>query len=154
MTDFQTEQAGPPLENAEAARHALTEKAFACLLATGPWMHCIGIISFAVCGFMLAGGLIFVFAGNALHFIRGSKALGLIYIASAVLCFFPARFILLAALRLRALKRGGGVDDLEAALQNNKAFWKFYCILTIACIAVIVVTAVVSVVFFNSRSRG
>jgi hypothetical protein len=149
MTDFQTEQAaGLPIEKTETPHPALTGKAFDYLLAAGPWMNFISVISFVVCGLMLAGGLYFIFAGNSLQFVRGSKVVGLIYIVSAVLCFFPARFILLAALRLRALKRGGGTDDLEAALQNNKAFWKFYGLLTMIVSALTVAMVIIGVVFF------
>lgn len=132
--------------DAEASLPALTGVAFNYMLAAGPWMRFLGIVSFAVSGFLLIFGVVMTFAGDALDLIPGGVAEGLVYIVSAALCFFPARFIFLTGSSLRSLQMGGGADALEASLRSNKAYWKFSGVLAIAGLALTVLLVIIAVV--------
>jgi hypothetical protein len=147
--------AGRHAEEADARRGeapalcpALTGRAFDCLLAAGPWMSFLGVVSFVVCGFLLIAGVVIMLTGNRLYSIPGGATVGLIYIASSVLCFFPARFIFLAGSKLRSVRAGGGADTLEAALQNSKAYWKFSGILTIVSLGLAVLLVIIAIFVF------
>jgi hypothetical protein len=125
----------------------LTETAFACLKSAGPWMKFLGIVTFAVCGIMLIAGLVMAFSVESML----GRLTGLTHITLAVVCFFPARFLFLAGARLGALGKGGGACDLEAALRNNKAYWKFSGLFTIVSLLFVLLLVII---LFATKAFG
>jgi hypothetical protein len=52
------------------------------------------------------------------------------YVLVALLYFFPAMYLYRYASGIARLREAGRVDDLDAALDAQRAFWKFVGILT------------------------
>jgi hypothetical protein len=126
---------------------ALTEAAFGCLKAAGPWMFFLGILGFVGCGILLLGGIIIILTGNLLSSLGLSGPwIGLTYIVMSVVSFFPARLLFLTGSKLRSLKADGSDELLEDALRNNASFWKFCGVLSIVATALTIV-ALLLVVF-------
>jgi hypothetical protein len=123
------------------------------------WMRFMGIVGFISCGFMvLVGGFMMLLpaifmqlhefdAGDMANFPGFIGAMGgFLYLVIAALGFFPAFFLYRAGARIRDYTRTDADFDLEEALRNNKAFWKFVSILTIVSIALVPVMVIIGIV--------
>ncbi|GMO32010.1 MAG: hypothetical protein Ta2F_07830 [Termitinemataceae bacterium] len=157
----------------------LTEQALLYLKDASPWMRFIAIMGFIGCGLMIVLGLAAVISGSEvesgvkeisgiageisdgsnsnlfLSFIEVFSGLaGLIYLASAVLYFFPALFTWKTGIKIRNFTQSNSPAELENAFRNNKSFWKFNGILLIVCIALIPVTLIVLVIVAASGLTG
>jgi hypothetical protein len=136
-----TENAGAP--NPPAARAVLTDTMLFYLREAAPWLRFIGILSFIGCAIMFLGGIIiaiimFAVSGLADEFDDFPMGIfGLFYAASAVVAFFPARFIYSFGARIRNYQLSNSEQELELAFKNNKALWKFTGILCIVYLAFI-----------------
>jgi hypothetical protein len=119
----------------------------------------MGIVGFIACGLLVLFGIfaaalpsIFlsipaVFPPDAYTGMRvATLFMGLAYFAFAVLGFFPSRWLYKTGARLRDYVRTGAESDLEEAFRNNKAFWKFFGIITIIWFALIPVFTILTVV--------
>jgi hypothetical protein len=141
-----TESGGQGLET-PVLPPALTEEAFSYIKVSGPWMSLTGIVGFVMCGIMLVAGIVMLFSSwNSSYYFVSRTVPGLLYIAIAVLYFFPSRLLVLAGRKISALKAGGGSGDLEAALGNIKAYWKFSGIILIVTVAALVLLLLVIVI--------
>ena len=150
-TDMSIEGTDGRQEAAEARFPALTERAFYNLVTAGQWMRFIGIFSFVSYGLILIVGFISIFGRGTLYFMPDyyegvGRLTGLSYIVVSLVFFFPAMFLFLAGSNLCALRRGGGEDFLEAALQSNKSYWKFNGIIVIIGLASIVLGLLAAVI--------
>lgn len=145
-TDLSMEGTDGRQEEAEARFPALTDRAFYNLVTAGPWMRFIGIVTFVACGIMLVCGLFMIFGSDRLYNLPLGSITGLIYVVLAAVCFFPARYSFLAGSRLDALRFGDDAGNLEDALRNNKAYWKFSGILTIVCLSLTVLLLIIAVI--------
>ncbi|MDR1148601.1 MAG: hypothetical protein LBK66_08225 [Spirochaetaceae bacterium] len=125
----------------------LTTAAFAYLKSTGPWMFFIGILCFISGGVMLIASVPIIY--DAVKLGRRdiiSLLVDLVYIPTAVLCFFPAKFLVSVGLNIRILKNNASPEILESTLRSGAAYWKFSGILCIVCLALIVPIVVIAVV--------
>ena len=145
-TDLSMEGTDVRQEEAEARFPALTERAFYNLVTAGPWMRFIGIVTFVACGIMLVCGLFMIFGSDRLYNLPLGSITGLIYVVLAAVCFFPARYSFLAGSRLYTLQVDDASGNLEDALRNNKAYWKFSGILTIVCLSLTVLLLIIAVI--------
>jgi hypothetical protein len=71
--------------------------------------------------------------------------MGIFYLGSAVLIFFPARFIYSFGARLRNYFLGNSPKELELAFKNNKSLWKFYGVFSIVVLALIPIAIVLTI---------
>ncbi|MDR1315543.1 MAG: DUF5362 family protein [Spirochaetales bacterium] len=129
------------------------------------WMRFLGIMGFISCGFTVLAGCVFMFFATSSFMSMydfdienfadsflgifgslGGFVGGFFYIISAVLMFFPARFLHKAGSQIRVYMRTGMDSDLEEALGNNRKLWKFTGIVTIVGIAIIPVLVIVGIV--------
>jgi uncharacterized membrane protein SirB2 len=145
--------------NPEADNSArLTGMMVRYLKEAAPWLRFIGILSFIGCGFMFLGGIAFLiltfilpdFTGELDEF--GGWIGSIVYIILGVLMFFPARFTYTFGAKIRVYLRSNSEGDLEEALKNNKALWKFNGILYIIGLALVpagIVAAVIAVIGFS-----
>jgi hypothetical protein len=134
---------------------ALTEAAFDCLKAAGPWMFFLGILGFVSCGILLLGGIIIILTGDLLSSLGlNGPWMGFFYIAMSVVSFFPSRLLFLTGSKLRSLKADDSDELLEAALRNNASFWKFYGVLSIVAVSITIVALIGMCVFFAMATRG
>ena len=140
------QESAAPEQETEFTLPPLTKTAFYYLVTAGPWMRFIGIVTFVACGIMLVCGLFMIFGSDRLYNLPLDSITGLIYVVLAAVCFFPARFIFLAGSRLDALRFGDDAGNLDDALRNNKAYWKFSGILTIVCLSFTVLLLIIAVI--------
>jgi hypothetical protein len=115
------------------------------------WMRFMGIMGFISCGFTVLSGLFMFFLPALfmrLHELDVEELVynlpgvfgafgGILYILMAAIVFFLALFLYKAGTKIRDYTRTGADSDLEEALRNNRAFWKFFGIITIISIALI-----------------
>ena len=141
----------------------ISEKALFYLKAASPWMRFLGIIGFIGSGFLVLFGLLIVtlpaiflrmmdipiteadVSYQGAIGIMGTLG-GLIYVLSAVLLFFPARWLYRTGAKFRAYARTGSDLDLEEAFRSTRSFWKFLGILTIVWLAFLPVVIVITTV--------
>jgi hypothetical protein len=145
----------------------LTEQALIYLKDASPWIRFIGILGFIGTGIMLIIGLVIIISGAASgiavkelsdmaenagmgtsgmfsSFITAfSGFAGLLYIALAVLYFFPAMFTWNFGTKIRNFIQSNSPGELEKALKNNKGLWKFNSILAIVLLALLPVTLII-----------
>ena len=120
--------------------------------ATRPWvrlMSVLGFISVAFLGFIgLAGGL----AGIATQ--RAELAILLIYPVFGLLYLFPSLSLYRYASRIADFVARGEQHQLEAALDAQRAFWKFVGILTLIGLVLTVMFMFVAVLAGVLTSSG
>ncbi|MDR0409767.1 MAG: hypothetical protein LBH18_05155 [Spirochaetaceae bacterium] len=119
----------------------LTAASLNSLKTAGPWMFFIGVLGFISCGVVLIFGVLMMAAVDFLSEFAGDKGLliGMVYIGTAVFCFFVSRFLVVAASNIRALKNSASAEILESALKNIASYWKLS---GIACAAGIVLALI------------
>jgi hypothetical protein len=141
-------------QDAYAQTGFLTDNALFYLKSVSPWLRFLGIIYYIVCGFTVAGGLIMLIAAPLmadLDFGGGFGFLaGIFYLLSAVLIFFPARFMYSFGARLRNYFLSNAEKELELAFKYNKAFWKFCGIMMIIALALIPIA--ISLIIYASMA--
>jgi hypothetical protein len=135
MSDSSTNQGG------QGQVRVLSDNILFYLKGASPWLRFIGILCYISCGFMVAGGLIALIAAPLMEDldIDGTTGflMGIIYLVSAVIVFFPARFIYSFGARLRNYFLSNTEKELELAFKYNKSLWKFYGIAMIIILALI-----------------
>ncbi len=107
------------------------------LRQTKPWVTLLSVISFIGAGFMLLGGISMMAMGAIAP--AGSSpipmaALGAGYIPFALLYVYPALKLWGYSSAIGRLVASRSSIDLEAALAQQKSFWKFAGISTIVMI--------------------
>ena len=101
------------------------------LRETQPWTRAMGIIGFVGVAFLILGGV----AAGATGFLTGSPAavaLLVVYPLIALLYAVPSMHLLRYSKRIRQFVVDRQPAQLEAALDSQRAFWKFVTILTLA----------------------
>jgi hypothetical protein len=115
-----------------------------------PWLLFIGILGYIGAILLVVIGLIlgFLAAGDS-PTLRGitwrgtaSAFMGPVYLVMGALVFFPARFTHRFGMKIRHYLAGGAEKDLEEALRNNKALWKFSGILAVVYLGIIALTII------------
>lgn len=122
---------------------AVSEQSVEMLRQTRPWVMLMGVLCFIGSAFMLLGGLGMMAMGAMASATAKSSAapmaLGVIYIPLAGLYVYPG---------LKLTKYGGAIGrllqsrapaDLDAALLEQKSFWKFAGITTVVMIVLYIV---------------
>lgn len=127
---------------------ALSERGMTALRQTKPWARFIAILMFILGGFVAIVGLIFMI--GMMPGPRGMQGvgavMGLIYIAMAMLYIAPAIFLNRYASRLGSLMNTRRNQDLDAALEAQKSFWKFVGITAAIVIGIYLVILLVAVI--------
>jgi membrane protein YqaA with SNARE-associated domain len=135
----------------------VSDLAVEALRQTRPWVVFLSVMSFIGCGFMLLAGVGMMVVGA---FTPSSSpvptaVLGLIYIPMAFLYIYPALKLWAFGGAITRLTASRSSADLEAALSQQKSFWKFLGIVTIVLMALYGVAIVgMMVVGFAAASRG
>lgn len=129
----------------------VTELTRQLLGKAGPWLGFLGVMAFIGCGFLavialgmiivsLAGGDLF---GSSAQARLTTPMLGLLYLALAIVSFFPARFISSMGSNARRYTNDGESSTLEAVVLNLTKAAKFYGVVTIVALAATVVGLVI-----------
>jgi hypothetical protein len=121
------------------------------LKETSPWLLFVGILGYMGAIFWGVTGLILgiLTAARRPALGEGVAALfmGPAYLVAGGLIFFPSWFAHRCGLRIRRYLASSAEGDLEAALKNNRALWKFNGILAIVFLALGIGGIIVAVVF-------
>jgi hypothetical protein len=139
----------------DGAQGVITEGMLRYLKEASPWLRFVGIVSFIGGGLLCLSGI-----GLSIATVTGSgiQALGyrlaelpgwfsgVVYLASGMVMFFPAKFMYSFGSRIRQYVGSGAAADLEQALKNNKSLWKFsgiVCIVYLALIPLVIIGAII-----------
>jgi hypothetical protein len=129
---------GAPYGNAPDERGAqVSEAAVEVLRQTRPWVMFLGVMSFIGSAFMLLGGVLVMAAGSLAPSGAPfpSAALGAAYIPLAFVYIYPGMKLWSYGAAINRLLASRTSVDLEAALAQQKSFWKFVGILTVVMLA-------------------
>jgi hypothetical protein len=111
----------------QGAPAAVTELTVDLLRRTRPWVLFLAVLAFVGCGLVVVLGVITVAAA----FLTSSgpdafpKFLGLIYLPFAVLYVYPGIKLWKYGSAIGRLVAGRTPAELEAALAEQKSFWKY-----------------------------
>jgi hypothetical protein len=125
-----------------ASAGMVSELSVEMLRQTRPWVMLMGVLCFIGSAFMLLGGLGMMAMGAIAS--AGAKsaapmALGLIYIPLAGLYIYPGLKLTKYAGAIGRLLQSRASADLDAALEQQKSFWKFAGITTVVMIVLYIV---------------
>jgi hypothetical protein len=156
MSDFENPYQRPesPIipEKPQGGTNSLNSIVLSYLKETSPWLRFIGILGFIGCGLMCFGGIIVTMAmlfASSLTDGFGTMPVWLfplIYLPFGVLFYFPSRYTYNFGAKLRNYQFSNSDEDLEQAFKNNRSLWKFYGILCIIYLALVPLTAVLTVI--------
>jgi len=131
------------------------------LKETARWAKFFAILGFIVCGLMLLGGL---FAGSLISAafstlggaassagFMGGGFITVIYIAFALLYFFPCLYLFNFASRMQVALRSNDQESLNQSFKNLKSCYRFFGILAIICIGLWVLTIIFAIIGFAGR---
>ena len=115
------------------------------LRRTQPWVRLLAILGFVSAGFMILGGLLAGAVGAAAGSME-TMVLLFIYPLFGVLYIYPSLCLLRYANSIRTYLSAPLGEHLEAALDAQRAFWKFAGILTLVSIVAAVLIFVLALV--------
>ncbi len=134
--------APPPAMAPPAPGGAVSEQSVEMLRQTRPWVMLMGVLCFIGSAFMLLGGLGMLAMGalaTATTKSAAPMALGVVYIPLAGLYVYPGLKLTKYAGAIGRLLQSRGPADLDAALLEQKSFWKFAGITTVVMIVLYIV---------------
>ena len=142
----QFEQNTPVLEVTETAKKYLN--------STASWANFFAILSFIGIGFCLLAGIMMMAMGSFIERAREyselpagfSSLVGVLYFGMAIICYFPASYLLKFAQRTKKALASHDTPILEEAFLNMKSFWKFCGIVTIIWLALCCLTIPIIVI--------
>jgi hypothetical protein len=139
------------------------------LAGTKPWVRFMAVLMFVGAGFMLLGALFILLAGGA---IMASSKIGgvgtgisagvmsmfaILYASVALIYIYPALKLWGYANQIASLLVSGSTIDLEGALNQQRAFWKFLGIMVIAVFVLYIVAIILLVAiggFAAMKAKG
>lgn len=132
----------------------VTELARQHLGKASPWLGFIGVMAYIGCGVTLVTGLVMIIiplAGGKLFNSPVQSQLsvlgiGLLYVALAVVLFFPARFLHAMGSNAKRYTQAADAAALEGITLNLRKVSKFYGVVIIVTLAALVVGIVVAII--------
>jgi uncharacterized membrane protein (DUF485 family) len=115
----------------------VSEQSVEMLRQTRPWVMLMGVLCFIGSAFMLLGGFAMLAMGalaSATAKSAAPMAVGVIYIPLAGLYVYPGLKLTKYAGAIGRLLQSRASADLDAALEQQKSFWKFAGITTVVMI--------------------
>jgi NADH:ubiquinone oxidoreductase subunit 6 (subunit J) len=143
---------------ADSKSNAITQGVVQALLRTKPWVRFISVMIFIGAALMLLGGLVMALGVGFAGMKNGANAfgptlgpsfgimLGAIYAVIAILYIYPAVKLWKYASRIGDLAQSGQAVDLEAALNEQRAFWKFFGVILALFLGLYALIAVVAII--------
>lgn len=122
----------------------ITPATLQALAGTKPWVRLCSILGFIGAGFMILAGLLMMTTGAMAG--MGSRdaaglggfpvVMGITYLVLSIIYLFPALKLWKYGSAIVRLMSSNSTADLEAALDQQRGFWKFVGILMIIMIAI------------------
>ncbi|RYD21992.1 MAG: hypothetical protein EOP88_09525 [Verrucomicrobiaceae bacterium] len=145
---------------------AITDGVVRELAGTKPWVRFLSVLMFIGTGLMVLLAIMMIVMGGAMAqaapsnpFIAGGAGafVGGIYLVMALLYVYPAIRLWKYASRISELMQSATSFSLEAALREQRKFWKFFGILALILVslyALIIVGAIIMVTVGAIGARG
>ena len=129
---------------------AISQGVLAQLAGTKGWVRFMSVLMFVGAGFMLLVGLIMLVAGGSIAANAKTGALpagvmtglAIVYALLSLIYIYPALKLWKYASYIGSLLISGSMMDLESALNQQRAFWKFLGIMVIALFALYIVAII------------
>jgi Family of unknown function (DUF5362) len=123
---------------------SVTPATLQALAGTKPWVRLCSIMGFIGAGFMILAGLAMMTSGAMVGMSSQQSAglaglpmiMGIVYIAMSLLYLFPSLKLWQYGSAIVRLMSSNSTSDLEAALDQQRGFWKFVGIMMIIMIAI------------------
>ncbi len=123
---------------------SITPATLQALAGTKPWVRLCSVLGFIGAGFMIIAGLLMITTGAMAGLSSQQSAglaglpvvMGIVYIAMSLLYLFPSLKLWQYGSAIVRLMSSNSTADLEAALDQQRAFWKFVGIMMIIMIAI------------------
>jgi hypothetical protein len=141
--------AAPPAMAPPAPSSVVSEQSIEMLRQTRPWVILIGVLCFLGCGLMVLEGLGAVAMGAMASAAAKSAIpmlIGLVYVPMGLLYIYPGIKLIKYAGAIGRLLQTRASADMDAALEQQKSFWKFSGIAAIVVIVLTIVGAIVAAV--------
>ena len=120
----------------------VSERTVQLMYQTRPWVLFLSVLMFIGSAFMVLGGLAMfgmsAVAGSGSSGL-GMGMMGLMYLPFAALYVYPAKKLWGYGSAIGRMTTSRSTTDLEAALGEQKSFWKFLGIMTIVMFAIYIV---------------
>ena len=126
--------AGVQLGFGAAPNAGVTEVTASLLRQTSPWVRLISVLMFLGSGLMVLGGVGVIAVALTTKDAMVMALLGVVYVPLGGVYVYPAVKLWMYANAIGRLLLSGSVFDLEAALAEQKHFWKFAGIGAIALV--------------------
>jgi hypothetical protein len=141
----------PPYE-APSTAGAVSDLAVEMLRQTRPWVMFLAILSFIACALMIVMGLLMTGIGLMAPGPAGAKGIqamvGIVYLPFGFLYIYPGIKMWMYGSAIGRLVATRAPGDLEAALLQQKSFWKF------SGIAAIVMVGLYILIFIGAIAVG
>jgi hypothetical protein len=134
---------------------SIDQEAHSYLSETARWAKFLAIVGFVTCGIIaivaffigpILSATAFAALPNGGLGAAGGAMITAVYLAVAVLYFFPCLFLLHFSVRLKAALRDSDQVKLTSSLQSQKKLFKFVGIMTIVILSVYALALVVGVI--------
>ena len=138
---------------------SVTPATLQALAGTKPWVRLCSIMGFIGAGFMILAGLLMMttgaMAGMSSQQTAGLAGLpvvmGITYIVLSIIYLFPSLKLWKYGSAIIRLMSSNSITDLEAALDQQRGFWKFVGILMIVMITFMLLAMVGGIIAGASR---
>jgi hypothetical protein len=118
----------------------------AVLAETRPWVRLIAVVIFVGLGFLVLGTTVLLLMSGQLPGLgvaRGEAILlAVMLVVMSAIYVPPALFLWRYASSIGHLQQGGGQQALEAALTNQKSFWKYLGVVILVMVGLYAVAIV------------
>lgn len=118
------------------------------LFATVKWSSFLAIIGYIAVGIMVLASLIMLMARGSAPF--PATLLGVIYLAMAILYFFPIKFLMDFSSKTKDALQSNNQQILTEGFKNLKSHYTFLGILTIVMISLYIIMMIFFVVFAST----
>ena len=139
-----------------ATADAVSAAAVQQLAATKPWVRFMSVLTFIGAGFMLVAAVAMVGMGSMGAFAKsgagaaftGAMGFGMaaVYAVLSIIYIFPGIKLWKFASAIARLMQSGRDEDLVAALNQQRSFWKFVGILMLAILAIYLIVIAVAII--------
>ncbi len=138
-----------------APAEQVSEATVQLLHQTRPWVLFFSVIMFLGSAFSLLNGTITlcILGSRGGYGVSPGLLMVFVYVPMSVLYVYPAKKLYGYGTAIGRLTASRQVSDLEAALGEQKAYWKFLGILTIVCCVCLLGFLAVAGIFFGSVIR-
>lgn len=142
-------------EEQASASLTISKEAINSLTETAKWTKFLSILGFIFIGLIVVMAF---FAGSMMSFLPTQQidqmpnSLGflftVIYLLMALLYFFPTKYLWNFSQKIKSALANQNEEELDAALSNQKSFYKFFGILIIVFLSIYAFTGLTTFLIF------